>query len=172
MNGAGSGAWTYAGTWTGDNARINYFTPRESTASSSAFRILRSPALKTAGYWGQCGRYADLFGGTNDGGEQSEIWDIGSNYHTDLGGMSLGLSVGYQERTLEVPADGAEDQREWAVNGTLGSGAFTVGAGFRQDNRGSSGSDTDETAWAISGNYRMDSWTFGAGYIVSAGGGR
>lgn len=166
LNGAGTGAWTYAGVWAGDTTRINYFTPRVN-GFQLGVSYSPEPCAQDVGYWGQCGRYADLLGGTNDGGEQSEIWDIGSNYHTDLGGMSLGLSVGYQERTLEVPADGAEDQREWAVNGTLGSGSFTVGAGFRQDNRGSSGSDTDETAWAISGNYRMDSWTFGAGYIVS-----
>ena len=82
--------------------------------------------------------------------------------------MSLGVSVGYQENTLEVPAAGKEDRREWAVNGTLGSGPFKVGAGYREDNLGRSGSNTDETAWAISGNYRMDSWTFGAGYVVQS----
>ena len=27
-NGAGTGAWTYAGVWAGDASRVNYFTPR------------------------------------------------------------------------------------------------------------------------------------------------
>ena len=151
----------------GDASRVNYFTPR-----INGFQLGVSYApencVQDGAYFGQCGRYADLFGGDSNAGERSEVWDIGANYNADLAGMSLGVSVGYQEDTLEVPAAGMGDGNEWAVNAKLGSGAFTVGAGYRENNRGTSGSNTDETAWAISGNYRMDSWTIGAGYVVQS----
>ena len=81
--------------------------------------------------------FNDLFSTDNDPGDQSEIWDIGGNYNADLAGMSLALSAGYQERSLEVPAAGFEDRSEWAVHGTLGSGPFKAGAGYREDNKGS-----------------------------------
>ena len=101
-----------------------------------------------------------------DKGQYSELWDIGGNYNTDLAGMSLSLSLGYQERALEVAAVGLEDRTEWAAHGTLGSGPFKVGAGYREDNKGKSGSNSDLEAWAVSGNYKVDSWTFGAGYVI------
>ena len=162
---ANSGAWTYAGTWAGDAAKINYFTPR-----INGFQLGVSYAPEDCeldgGYTGACGTYNDLFATENVPGEQSEIWDVGANYYGDLGDMSLAVSVGYNQGSLEAAADGSEDRTEWAVHGTIGSGAFTVGAGYREDNGGTSPSNTDTTAWAVSGNYKMDSWTFGAGYVV------
>ena len=173
--GNATAAWTYAGVWGGDATRVSYFTPRVNGFQVGISYAPENCAQDQA-YSGECGRATGLFAPNDDvsneaagyGDEQTETWDFGAIYNTDMGGMSLGVSVGYQESTLEVPAAGKEDRREWAVNGTLGSGPFKVGAGYREYNLGSSGSNTDETAWAISGNYRMDSWTFGAGYIVQS----
>ena len=157
--------YTYPGADAGDSTRVSYFTPR-----LNGFQLGVSYAPEKCsqdrGYTGACGQFNDLFSTDNDPDEQSEIWDIGANYNTDLGGMSLALSAGYQERSLEVPAAGSEDRSEWAVHAKLGSGPFKVGAGYREDNKGASAANSDLTAWAISGNYRMDSWTFGAGYVA------
>jgi predicted porin len=167
--------WTYPGADAGDSTRVSYFTPR-----LNGFQLGVSYApekcAQDVGYTGACGRFNDLFSTDNDvvrdddgnivGGVHSEIWDIGANYNTDLGGMSLALSAGYQDRSVEAPVAGFEDRREWAVHAKLGSGPFTVGAGYREDNKGTAAANSDLTAWAISGNYKMDSWTFGAGYVA------
>ena len=158
--------WTYPGADAGDATRVSYFTPRLNGFQLGISYAPENCAQDDGGLQGSCGRFNDLFSTDNDPGDQSEIWDIGANYNADLGGMSLALSAGYQESTLEVPAAGFEDRREWAVHGTLGSGPFKAGAGYREDNKGTAGSNSDLTAWAISGNYKMDSWTFGAGYVA------
>jgi predicted porin len=162
---ANSGAWTYAGTWTGDNARINYFTPR---INGFQLGVSYAPELCALDgeYTGPCGTYNNLFAPDSDPESQSEVWEVGTNYRGNLGDMSLGLSAGYSQGSLEAPDAELEDRNEWGVHGTLGSGAFTIGAGYREDNNGKSTANSDTTAWGISGNYRMDPWTFGAGYIV------
>ena len=95
--------------WAGDAAKINYFTPRINGFQLGVSYAPENCALD-GGYTGACGTYNDLFATENDPGEQSEIWDVGANYYGDLGDMSLALSVGYNQGSLELAADGSEDR--------------------------------------------------------------
>ena len=163
-------AWTYPGVaWVGDNEKVNYFTPRISGFQLGVSYTPEACELNNNRTAGDCS-YFGAFSGDNNNAtaswNQSEVFEIGANYFGDVGDVSVALSVGYIDGESESTAAAQADRNELAVHGTLGFGAFTVGAGWRDDNQGLSGANTDTQVWAVSGNYNMGSWTFGAGYVT------
>jgi len=168
-----TGAWTYGGVAFGnDNEKINYFTPRFNTPLGG-FQLGASYAPEACelenGQQGEDCGYPGYWSSDNNNASasfrQSEVWELGVNYAGDVGDLSLGVSIGYMEGQSENSAATFEDRNELSVNGSVGFGRFTVGAGFRNDTQGLAGNNTDTTVWALSGSYGVGPWTFGVGTV-------
>jgi outer membrane protein OmpU len=164
-----TGAWTYGGVAFGnDNEKVNYFTPRISGFQLGASYTPEACELENSQQGQDCGYPGYWSGDSNNASasfRQSEVWELGVNYAGDIGDASIGFSIGYIDGQSENSAATFEDRDEISVNGSVGFGAFTVGAGFRNDNQGLAGNNTDTSVWALSGSYGMGAWTFGAGLI-------
>ena len=163
---------TYGGYFvSGDREKVNYFTPRIGGLQVGiSYMPERCEAAAAAGKDhtpNNCGR--SRLPPDNTAGQQSEIVEIGGNFRQKFGDVNLLISAGASSGALEAQnsTGTAEGQDDWSVHANLGFGAFTIGAGYREDDQGTTG-DTNVEAWAVSGSYRMNAWTFGVGYANQA----
>jgi outer membrane protein OmpU len=155
---------TYGGYFvSGDREKVSYFTPR---IGGLQVGISYMPERCEAG-GGNCG--SSRLPEDNTTGQQSEIVEIGGNFKQKFGDVNFSISAGASSGDLEAQNAEAtlEGQNDWSVHANLGFGAFTIGAGYREDDQGKTG-DTNIEAWAVSGSYRMNAWTFGVGYANQA----
>jgi len=172
-------AFTYPGvfSFSFDNMKINYFTPRISgfqlgvSYTPEACELeSRNSGVADAQECAYLGQFT-LDNNLSSSFLQSEVLEIGANYYGEINNASLALSVGYLDGTVESAgaANTFEDRQEWAIHGTLGFGKFTVGAGYRDDNQGVAGPNSDTNVMAVSGSYAIsDAWTLGAGFVTAS----
>ena len=162
-----------AGNWadpSGDNEKITYFSPK-----MGGFRLGVSYG------WDSCEGQGTGCGGTysgpepdNTAGDQSNMMEIGAEYGGKAGDASFNLSAAYLKGDLEVAAAGSEDQKVWGIGGDVSMSGFTIGAGYQNNNQGTSAANTDHVTWAIGAQYKTGPWGIGAAYSsikVEAGAG-
>jgi outer membrane protein OmpU len=151
---------TYGGYFvSGDREKVNYFTPR---IGGLQIGVSYMPEFCQAGKK-NCKN--TRLPADNEAGQQSQIFEIGGNFRQKFGDVNLSISAGASSGDLEAQNAEAtlEGQNDWSVHANLGFGAFTIGAGYREDDQGKTG-DTNIEAWAVSGSYRMGAMTYGVGY--------
>ncbi len=139
----------------GDSDKLSYFTPR-----FAGFQLGASYTPDNTEEAGGALRAA------NTAGQQSEIVEVAINYEGSFGDVGLALSGGYAAADLEVAAAGAKNQRQWSVGGALTFGGFELGAAWRQDDLGTTGSNTDREDLAVGISYGTGAWTIGAQYAI------
>ena len=165
---------TYGGYFvSGDREKVSYFTPRIGGLQVGV-SYMPEACEAAAGHDVETGRANNncrrsRLPPDNTAGQQSEIVEIGGNFRQKFGDVNLSISAGASSGALEAqnPTGTAEGRNDWSVHANLGFGAFTIGAGYREDDQGTMG-DTNVEAWAVSGSYRMSAWTFGVGYANQA----
>lgn len=155
---------------TGDSEKVTYFTPR-----FAGFQLgLSYTPENCQEVGGTCGgTYAGLQS-TNTAGQQSEVVEIAANYGGSFGGVDVNVYGGYAGGDLEVAAAGAEDQDQWGLGAQLGFAGFTFGGSYKEDNMGTSGSNTDRSDYSLGLTYSTGPWTVGGAYVhaeVEAGAG-
>jgi len=137
---------------TSDADKITYFTPR---MSGFQLGISYSPerAEEVASYAGP---------GTNaDAGDQSEVVEIGANWTGKMGGTSVGVSGSWGEGSEEVSSATTDDRQEYTLGVKASMNNISVGARFRSDDQGTSGSNTDLEAWVLGIRYKSGPWGMG-----------
>ena len=146
----------------GDSEKVTYFTPRMSGFQLGLSYTPENCEETTAGT--NCtGTYGGMQGDST-AGQLSEIVEFGANYLRQIGSVDVALYAGYAAADLEAPLAGADDQEQWGVGVQLAFGDFTLGADYREDDQGTSGSNTDRTDYSIGVNYAMGQWTLGAAF--------
>lgn len=139
----------------GDNDKITYFTPR-----FGGFQLGASytpDATEEA---------AGALRAANTAGQQSEIVEVAINYEGSFGEVGVNVSGAYAAGDLEVAAAGAQDQEQWAIGASVTFGGFEVGAAYRQDDLGTTGTNTDREDIAVGISYGTGPWTIGAQYAI------
>jgi len=147
----------------GDSEKISYFTPR---LSGIQLGVSYTPE-NCEEVRGTCGGTYGGFGADNNAGQQSEIVEIAANYVNSFNGIDVALYGGYAKGELEVAAAGADDQTQWGVGVEVGVAGFTIGAAYKEDDLGTSGSNTDRQDMSIGVNYATGPWTMGVEYVHS-----
>ncbi len=160
---------------TTDSEKITYFTPRlagfQLGASYTPERC--EEANGGTGAASCSGSYAGFQNKNNnaDTDNRSEAWELGANYVNKLGATDLAVSIGYGQgkpevKTTTAGAARSDDYKEWAVGGRVGWSGWTLGAAYREDNRGRSGNN-DRTDANIGLRYATGPWGVGIQYAVA-----
>jgi predicted porin len=157
---------TYS-TFTGDNEKVTYFTPR---VSGFQLGISYTPTLcendaVTFGAATLCSRGAGN-PTNNNAGRQAEALSLGINFREKLGDANVHFSAGWAKGDLEAQnaAGTAEDRDDWNVGAVVSFGAFRVGVQYQDTDLGTSLANSSLTDWAVSGSYKMGSLTYGLIY--------
>lgn len=146
-------------TISGDSEKISYTSPRLAGFQAGiSYTPDRCEEAQTCG-----GTYAG-FQFDNNAGQQSEIVEIGANYIREFNGVNVAISGAYGKGELELAAPGADDRTQWGMAFRVGFSGFRVGAGYKEDDLGTSGSNTDRTDWTIGADYSTGPWRFGIEY--------
>jgi len=146
-----------------DAEKITYFTPRLAGLQVGASYTPEN--CEEVG--GTCGGSYGGLGVDNDAGQQSEIVEIAANYLNSFNGIDVALYGGYVRGDLEVAAPGADDQTQWGVGVEIGVAGFTIGAAYKEDDQGTTGSNTDRRDMSVGVNYATGPWTVGIEYVHS-----
>ncbi len=170
---------SYSSTYPGlgsDGNKVLYFTPRV-----QGFQL----GLSYAPQQGNAANDTPALTPTdNDIGEQEDIFSVGVNYVSELNGVDVAISVGYNNGSLEnnltttlifgattVTLAGVFDDREqWVAGVNVGFAGFTVGASYLNDDRGIGtlgplGSDFDLDIWDVGVSYSTGPYTIGVTYL-------
>lgn len=147
----------------GDSEKLTYFTPRFAGFQLGLSYTPENCEERTAVAPVCAGTYAG-FPADNTAGEQAEIVEIAANYVGAFGGVDVAVYGGYAGASLEAPAAGAEDQDQWGIGMQFGFSGFTVGGSYKEDNLGTSGSNTDRVDYALGVTYGTGPWTVGVAY--------
>lgn len=138
----------------GDSEKVIYMTPR---LAGLQIGVNYTPE--------NCEEVRGVCGGTysglpvdNNAGQQSEVVEIGANYMRKIGGFDLGLFGGYGKGNVEAPAAGQTDNETWSVGARFGFSGFEVGGSYRDDDLGTTGSNTDQEEYLIGVSYDADAW--------------
>lgn len=149
----------------GDAAKITYFTP---TMGGFQLGLSYTPD-NCAPPAAACASAGTGLQSRNNIGQQSEVVEAGATYDRKIGGVDVGLYAGLARANAEgtaaaLAAAGTKDREQWGLGVTLGYGAFTFGADYREDDQGTSAAKTDRTDYSLGVNYVTGSWTLGAAY--------
>ena len=106
---------------------------------------------------------AALSSEVDDTGNRDAVWGLGFKYSGDLGGTTLGVGLGYQERG-KFTAAGANQHTEIvgiSVNATLGSGV-SMAVNYSEASGGTNMTNTTHTG--IGFGYKMNALAVGLNY--------
>lgn len=98
----------------GDSAKMIYFTP-----TFRGFQLGLSYAPDSTQDRSSFGT-----GGTDEGGQVSNLLSVGANWSGEFGGLTLGAGGGYSSASSET---GGDDPTIWNVGVNVGFAGFTVG---------------------------------------------
>ena len=157
---------TYS-TFTADNEKVTYFTPRISgfqLGFSYTPTLCENDAI-TFGAEASCSRPGGNPTNKNVG-HQSEAVSFGINFREKFGDANVHFSGGWAKGDLEAQNEAAtlEDRDDWTVGALVSFGAFRVGASYQNTDQGTSVANTDLNEWAVSGTYSMGPITYGLFY--------
>ena len=136
---AGAGSVNTLNDIAGDANKIIYYTPR-----MSGFQLGVSYAPDTTQNKNGVNVSADA--ATHD------VFDFGINYDGEFDGITVGGAFVYS--TADSGVAGTADPEGWQVGANIGTGGFTFGATYRDDEITS----TDATAWSIGASYESGPW--------------
>jgi predicted porin len=132
-----------------DSTKLTYYTPRVSGFQGGISYLPRSQAA---------GSEADKGGGTDIQG----AWEAGVGYKGKFSGVSVDVAG---VATHMVQSNG-RDGDGWGLGATVGFGAFSVAAGYSENNDWRAAT-SDQTAWSIGGEYNAGRWTAALVYVDS-----
>lgn len=138
----------------GDSEKVIYMTPRLA-GLQVGINYTPENCEEVRGVCG--GTYAGLQADNNTG-QQSEVVEIGANYMRKLGDFDIGLFAGWGQGNVEAPAAGQTDNETWSIGARFGFAGFEVGASYRDDDLGTSGSNTDQEEVLIGASYSAKPW--------------
>jgi predicted porin len=95
-------------------------------------------------------------------GQFSEAIEGGGNWIGRAGPVDIGVHVAVGHGEREVGGPGLDDRRQWGAGGQLGWRGLVLGASFRQDDLGVSGSDRLD--WNLGAAYTTGPWTVAAAF--------
>ena len=173
---AAGGGTTYLHTnptsLSSDAEKVTYFTPR-----LAGFQLGASytPEYCEEGRWDgnnavlserPCGGSYAGFGNERNGGQQSEIVEIGVNYVNKFGDVDVAVSGSWGQADAEPNAAGAAvagvtDREEWSIGGRFGYAGFTIGGAYRDDNRGLGTPNSDRQDYNLGLRYATGPWGIG-----------
>lgn len=139
----------------GDSEKLLYISPRFA-GLQVGINYTPENCEEVRGVCG--GTYAGLQADNNTN-QQSEVVEIGANYSREFGGIDIGLFGGWGQGDIEAPAAGRSDNETWSVGARLGYSGFQVGASYRDDDRGRSGSNTDQQEYLLGASYKAKPWS-------------
>lgn len=118
--------------------------------------------------------------------QQSDIWEFGVNYDSNLDNVRLRASLVYLTASNERARDTtstlaspwrSDDLSEWGGALSVKFQGFTLGGAYRRSNaRGGfidhapvvlSGGASDTDIWSLGAMYEFDSWKIGANYVTA-----
>ena len=138
----------------GDSEKVIYMTPR-----FAGFQLgVNYTPENCEEVRGVCGGSYSGFQATNNTGQQSEVVEIGANYTRKFSGVDIGLFGGYGAGNVENPTAAQKDNTTWSVGARFGFSGFQVGASYRDDDLGTSGSNTDQTETLVGASYGTGPW--------------
>lgn len=175
-NAAAGGGTTYPHTnpvsLSSDAEKITYFTPR-----LAGFQLGASytPEACEEGRWDgnnaalterPCGGSYAGFSNERNSGQQSEVVEIAANYVSKFGGVDVAVSGSWGEANAEpnaagVAVAGVADREEWSLGARFGFAGFTLGGGYRDDNRGLSAANSDRQDYNLGLRYATGPWGVG-----------
>lgn len=145
---------------TSDDEKITYFTPR-----MAGFQLGASYTPDNGIEENTPGDAAGSYGGMpfeNNG--FSDVLELGINYVNKFNGVDVAISGSYGTGDDDLNIAGVTDDRdEWSIGAQIGIAGFTIGAAYREDNRGLSGS-FDRTDYNVGVRYATGPWGVGVQY--------
>jgi len=154
---------------TGDAEKIIWYSPRIAGFQLGVSYAPTSQAMENTTF------FPGLPLPDNTVGAQENVVSIGANYVQSFNDIDVAVAGGYNTGSLQANSAGIFDDREqWSAGLNVGFAGFTVGASYKSDNNGLSGSN-DTTTWDAGVTYSTGPFTVGFTYLgatseASAGG--
>jgi predicted porin len=165
----GSTPTTYQ-NWDGSQTKITYFTPRvagfQFGVSFTPEACQTGPSAATSGTAGAGCPGLGNAPSDNSVGQQSEVWQLGTNYTNTFAGVDVAVSGTFQQGSLEATdgfAPALKDRQSYSFGANLGYAGFTLGGAYLHDNEGVE--DSSVHAWDIGLKYVTGPWSAGIQYI-------